>query len=328
MRSLLWTRKTVAKITAELNKDGIMVGETTVASILKDLDYSLKTNVKSISNGGKTKSKSEQIKRDSQFEYINNKRLEFEKAGNPILSCDTKKKEMIGNFKNEGTRLKFLADLVNDHDFLSYALGKANPYGIYDVLNNLGFVVIGKSLRIKSELLSADTPEFAVESLEQWWITIGQKAYKKKKQLLLLVDAGGSNGYRSTMWKINLQKILADRYGLTITVCHYPPGASKWNPIEHMLFSQISNNWKGTPLIDYETIEKYIQTTTTKTGLSVDSVTIGKIYEKGIKGTPYEMNALNIQFSSINKLWGYTISPTPGTNPIALNQYYKFNLAS
>ncbi len=328
MGNLLWTRRTVAKITAELNNNGIVVGETTVAGILKDLDYSLKTNVKSISNGGKVKSKSEETKRDSQFEYINSKLLEFETTGNPILSCDTKKKEMIGNFKNEGTRLKLLADLVNDHDFLSYALGKANPYGIYDVLKNVGFVVIGKSLRVKSELLSADTPEFAVESLEQWWITVGQKAYKEKRHLLLLVDAGGSNGYRSTMWKINLQKILADRYGLSITVCHYPPGASKWNPIEHMLFSQISNNWKGVPLIDYETVLKYIKTTTTQPGLSVDSMLIDKIYEKGITGTPNEMNALNIQFGNINKLWNYTISPTPGTSPIALNQYYKFRLAS
>lgn len=328
MSDLLWTRKTAEKISFELKTSGIDASENTVAKILKELGYSLKKNIKSISSGGKEVSEDEKEKRDSQFNYINGKISFFKENQFPILSCDTKKKELIGNFKNEGTRLKSIADLVNDHDFLSYAIGKANPYGLYDVTQKTGFVCIGKSLLLNNKLLSGDTPEFAVESLEQWWTTIGYKTYKGKKELLLLVDAGGSNGYRSTMWKINLQRILADRYGLTVTVCHYPPGASKWNPIEHMLFSQISSNWRGTPLVDYETVEKYIKTTVTKPGLKVDAVLFDKIYEKGISGTAEEMSSLNINFSSINKLWSYTIKPTIGTKSIKVKEYKNYNHAS
>ena len=311
MSGLKWTRKTTAKISKELSSSGIDVGRTTVGKILKQLNFSLKTNAKKISSGGKPATAAERKKRDVQFNYINEMVGKFKKENCPIISCDMKKKELIGNFKNDGTRLKRMTDLVNDHDFLIYALGKAGPYGIYDLINNEAFVVVGQFLldEKKQHILSGDTPEFDVESIENWYLNRGSKLYKEQNKILILVDAGGSNGYRCNMWKVKIQEILCDKYGLDVTVCHYPPGASKWNPVEHRLFSQISNNWRGTPLINYETVLKYIHTTKTTTGLKVDAVLVNKEYKKGIKATKKDIGNLNLKKHETNGSWNYTLSP-------------------
>ncbi|MGD9201314.1 MAG: ISAzo13 family transposase [Chitinispirillia bacterium] len=308
---LKWTRKTTEKVSQELSSSGITVSKTTVGKILKMLDFSLKSNRKIISNGGKPVSKALEEKRDSQFKYINKMRYTFYKNNLPVESVDTKKKELIGNFKNEGTRYKRGADLTNDHDFLSYALGKAALYGVYDQRNNRAFVSIGMFLKDGNKLTSSDTSEFAVESIERWWVNDGFNFYSDAKELLILADCGGSNGYRVKMWKVKIQQLLCDKYGLKVTVCHYPPGASKWNPIEHRLFSEISKNWKGTPLIDYETVLKYTNTTTTKNGngLKVNAMLVSKQYQKGSKATKNELESLNIKKHHINPEWNYTIFP-------------------
>ena len=310
MSGLKWTHKTTEKIADKLNLGGIQITAMTVGKILKTLNYSLKSNVKNISNGGKQITAEAEKKRNSQFKYINKIREKYKSESLPAISCDTKKKEMIGNFKNTGTRYKSLADLVNDHDFLSYCIAKGMPYGIYDVIYNDGFVVLGESVRDKktNSFLSADTPEFAVEAIEHWWLLKGIKQYSKKK-LLILVDEGGSNGSRCHMWKIKIQEILCNVHGIEVTVCHYPPGASKWNPIEHRLFSEISKNWKGTPLIDIETALKYIRTAKTKTGLAVDAIHVEKQYQKGIKANKEMIENLNMKRHKINGSWNYTILP-------------------
>lgn len=307
---LKWTHKTPEKVAEELNSAGIIIGTTAVRRILHDLNFSLKSNAKNISGGGKEVTKEEKEKRNIQFNYINKMRKMFKSENAPAISGDTKKKEIIGNFKNPGTRYKQLADLVNDHDFLTYCIGKAAPYGIYDFICHDGFVVIGKFIKEvkKNKFLSSDTPEFAVEAIEQWWLAKGIKHYSKNK-LLVLVDAGGSNGYRCHMWKLKIQEILCNRHDLEVTVCHFPPGASKWNPVEHRLFSEISKNWKGTPLTDYETVLKYIKTTKTKSGLTVDAVINDKQYQKGLKVDINVMENLNIKKHEINSSWNYTIFP-------------------
>jgi hypothetical protein len=309
MSDLKWTRKTTQKIADELANVGIKISKTTVGMLLKNLKFSLKTNVKRISNGGKIPTKEERERRDKQFEYINEMRNKFNKMDMPTISVDTKKKEPIGNFKNPGTRYKRESDLTNDHDFLSYALGKAALYGVYDQDKNKGFVSIGKFLRKGNKLLSGDTPEFAVESIERWWIYEGIKTYPEIGEILILADAGGSNGYKPHMWKVKLQELLCDKYNFKITVCHYPPGASKWNVIEHRLFSEITKNWKGTPLIDYETVLKYTKTTKTKTGLRVNAVLVDNIYEKGLKASETDLQRLNIKRHDLNPSWNYTLSP-------------------
>lgn len=309
MSGLKWTRKTTEKISKELASINIKVGRTAVGEILKFLGFSLKSNSKKISNGGKLVSEEEQSKRDMQFNYIGKMRKKFSKKNMPIGSVDTKKKELIGNFKNSGTRFKRISDLTNDHDFLTYAIGKAALYGIYDPQLNLGFVSVGRFLKEGNSFSSSDTPEFAVESIERWWRKTEVQAYQESKEMLILADAGGSNGYRPSMWKVFLQKIICNGYGLVLTVCHYPPGASKWNPIEHRLFSEISKNWRGTPLIDYETVLKYTRTTKTKTGLNVKAMLVKKQYKKGLKATKDEIKNLNIRYHKINPDWNYTIYP-------------------
>jgi hypothetical protein len=306
---LKWTRKTTIKVAEELAVVGIDVGKTTVGKILKKLGYSLKTNAKKIANGGRSVTKEEQQKRDLQFEYINETRTQFYAVYSPALSVDTKKKEMIGNFKNPGTRYKRQADLTNDHDFLTHAKGKAALYGVYDQRENKGFVSIGMFLKQGNCISSGDTPEFAVESIERWWCYQGIKTYQQADKILILADAGGSNGYSSHVWKVKLQEILCDRHGLTVTVCHYPPGASKWNPIEHRLFSEISKNWQGTPLVDYETVYKYTVSTKTTTGLQTKALMVSKQYKKGLKASPADIKNLNIRHHDLNPLWNYTLSP-------------------
>jgi len=309
MSNLKWTRKTTQKIADELATIDIKVSKTTVGKILKNLGFSLKTNIKTISNGGKVLTKEKEVKRNKQFEYINKIRHKFNKKKKPTISVDTKKKELVGNFKNPGTRYKREADLTNDHDFLTYAIGKAALYGIYDEKENSGFVSIGMFLREGKSLSSSDTPEFAVESIERWWINEGVKKYQNQNEILIEADGGGSNGYRPHMWKVKLQEILCDKYGFKVTVCHYPPGASKWNLIEHRLFSEITKNWKGTPLIDYETVLEYTKSTTTKTGLTVNAVLVDKKYEKGLKASENDLEQLNIEYHEVNPSWNYTLLP-------------------
>jgi hypothetical protein len=307
---LKWTHKTTEKIADELSLEGINICAVTVGRILKNLDYSLKSNSKKISNGGKKLTPEAVEKRNTQFEYIKAMLKKFDTENCPRISSDTKKKELVGNFKNPGTRYKKISDLVNDHDFLTYCIGKAALYGIYDLFNNDGFVVVGQFMKEEktSSFLSADTPEFAVEAIESWWLTKGIKQYSKNK-LLILVDGGGSNGHRCHMWKIKIQDILCNKHNLEVTVCHYPPGASKWNLIEHRLFSEISKNWKGTPLIDFETVLKYTKTTKTKNGLTVDAVLTNKEYQKGIKANRKDITSLNLKKHEINGSWNYTICP-------------------
>ena len=309
MSNLKWTRKTTQKISDELATIGIKVSKTTVGKILRNLDFSLKTNRKTISNGGKELTTIAKAKRNKQFEYIKEIRYKFNKKKKPAISVDTKKKEFIGNFKNPGTRYKRGEDLTNDHDFLTYAIGKAALYGIYDEQENKGFISIGKFLKEGTSFSSSDTPEFAVESIERWWLCEGVKKYENQTEILIEADAGGSNGYRPHMWKVKLQEILCDKYGFKVTVCHYPPGASKWNLIEHRLFSEISKNWQATPLIDYETVLKYAKNTKTSTGLKVNAVLVDKKYNKGIKATEENLQMLNIKYHEINSSWNYTLSP-------------------
>ncbi len=309
MGSLKWTRKTTQKIAEELKSVHVEVSKTTVGNILKKLGYSLKSNIKNISSGGKSLTKDEREKRNSQFIYINVTRARFNKKNNPSLSVDTKKKEMIGNFKNPGTRYKRQADLTNDHDFLTYAEGKAALYGVYDQKENKGFVSIGMFLKEGKNISSGDTPEFAVESIERWWRYQGCESYKNSNEILILADSGGSNGHLSHMWKVKLQEILCEKYGFKVTVCHYPPGASKWNPIEHRLFSEISKNWRGTPLVDYETVYKYTASTKTTTGLETNAIMVGKQYQKGLKASKEDIKKLNIKRHELNPSWNYTLSP-------------------
>ena len=309
MSGLKWTRKTTEKISQELASINIKVSRTTVGKILKKLGFSLKSNVKKISNGGKSVTKKEQAKRDNQFKYIKKISNEFCKNNMPAMSGDMKKKELVGNFKNPGTRLKRGADLTNDHDFLTYAIGKAALYGIYDEQGNSGFISIGMFLREGKSFSSSDTPEFAVESFERWWLNEGAKTYSGASKILIKADSGGSNSYRFHMWKVKLQQILCNRHGLEVTVCHYPTGASKWNLVDHRLFSEITKNWRGTPLIDYKTVLNYTQSTKTNTGLQVKAVLVSKKYKKGLKASDEDIKGLNIRRHEVNPEWNYTLYP-------------------
>jgi len=312
MTGLLWTKKTRKKISDELAEIGIAVSPTTVGKILKDLKYSLKCNSKKVANGGRKLTKEEKKAADDQFEHIAKMRKRFFKKGLPILSCDTKKKELIGDFKNPGTRYRKDADLVNDHDFMNYAVGKASLYSLYDVVRNEGFVYVGQSLWDKQNkrFTSHDTPELAAESVARWWKDYGASRYTNSKELLLLVDAGGSNGYRPRMWKFKLFEEVAIKLGLAVTVCHYPPGKSKWNPIEHRLFSEITKNWEGTPLRSFETVLKYTRRTTTSTGLTVMARLVTKIYHTGKSVTNQDFERIVIKPHHVLPAWNYTIAPS------------------
>lgn len=289
---LKWTRKTTEKIARELGKLAIDVSAKTVGRLLKTLKYSLKVNHKKIASGSSPD-------RNAQFECIASDRKRCEEQGIPAISVDTKKKEPVGNFKNHGAAWNKEPVPVKDHDFRSEGLGMASPYGIYDTHANKGSVFVGTS---------HDTPQFAVASIEKWWRYEGKRRYGNVKELLILADCGGSNGYRCRAWKYHLQQ-LSNRHGLTITVRHYPPGASKWNPIEHRLFSEISKNWAGRPLDSFETLKNYISTTATKTGLSVKAYIDSKEYDKGTRITDEQMRQINIQADGPLPKWNYTIAP-------------------
>lgn len=296
MSGLKWTRKSPKKIAEELESLGINVKSDTVARLLKKGRYSLKVNRKRLGAGNDPD-------RSEQFEYITAQRKKTEKKGIPIISVDTKKKELVGQFKNPGATYCQEATPVNDHDFRSLATAIASPYGIYETLRNRGFVVVGSS---------SDTSEFAVGAIEMWRRLLGKREYPNAQEILILADCGGSNGYRSRLWKSQLQEKLCDRHGIRVTVAHYPPGASKWNPIDHRLFSEIQKNWAGVPLTSFETILKYAGTTKTSTGLRVRARLSRKKYKKGIRVSDQRMAELNIVGHDTFPQWNYTISPMVG----------------
>lgn len=242
---LLWTRKTTLKISRELRKAGLHVSPKTVARLLKELKFSLRVNHKKIA--GKSSPY-----RNQQFNYIHRTRRRFERRGLPIISIDTKKKEKVGPFKNEGASWEKIPRLVNDHDFKTKEVDIAIPWGLYETQANSGHVFVGSS---------HDTPAFAVSALARWWLHTGQKNYPNTYSLLILADGGGSNGSRVRAFKYELQTHFCNPFGIDVTLCHYPPGTSKWNPIEHRLFSEISKNWAGQPLESYETIVNFIRVT-------------------------------------------------------------------
>ena len=293
MRGTKWIRRTPGKIAAILNAAGIDISRNTVSTLLKQLGFSLKGNRKQIA----TQSSPD---REEQFRTIQQLRQSFEEAGNPIISVDTKKKELIGLFHQPGRVWTRQPIAVYDHDFRSDAEAIAVPYGIYDLLTNEGFINVG---------LSAETPEFAVNSIAKWWRYRGHSHYRSKQQLLILADCGGANGYRPRAWKYQIQGKLSDRYGLSVTVAHYPSGASKWNPVEHRLFSEISKNWAGRPLESLETMLHYIQSTTTSGGLRVRSYLDTKDYQKGIRISDAQIKQLSLEKAPTLAKWNYTISP-------------------
>jgi len=291
---LKWTHKTTEKIAARLRSLGIVVSARTVAKLLKQMGFSLRVNHKKRSIGSAKQ-------RDAQFAYIAELRERFANDTVPLISVDTKKKELVGQFKNPGAAWHRKPLLVNDHDFRSDALGIAIPYGIYDLRANRGTVFVGTS---------CDTPEFAVDAIERWWREEGRKRYPNASELGILADGGGSNGARCRWWKHGLQRKLCQGHGLDVTVAHYPPGASKWNPIEHRLFSEISKNWAGRPLDSYETTLKYLRTTTTSTGLRVRALLVRRTYQKGKKVSDAQMNKLPINKHDVHPQWNYTLSPS------------------
>lgn len=297
---LKWTRRTTEKIANELKSIDIQVCSNTVGGLLKKMGFSLRVNHKKIASGGKKVTAEDQRNRDTQFRYIGDLRESFAKRSLPIISVDSKKKEKIGNFKNQGATYRRKPKMVNDHDFPSSAVGNGLPFGIYDTIGNLGSVYLGTT---------RDTPEFAVDSIAKWWKEEGTKRYPDAKELYILADSGGSNSARSRVWKYRLQTKMCDQYGLSITVSHYPPGSSKWNPIEHRLFSEISKNWSGEPLETYEKALKLIRTTKTSTGLKVKAHFVRKHYKTGQKVSDSEMNSLSITHHTKFPSWNYTLNP-------------------
>jgi len=291
---LKWTCKSVRNISDALKEENLIVSHQTVASILRELEYSLQGNKK-------TKEGADEPDRNEQFLYINKIAKRFLKEKNPVISVDAKKKELIGNYKNGGKELskKGKPIEVNGHDFPDDDVPKAVPYGVYDIGDNKGWVNVG---------ISFDTAEFAVESINKWWRNMGVQRYPNVKKLLIFADAGGSNGYRTRLWKMEIQK-LSNKENLEITVCHFPPGTSKWNKIEHRLFSFISMNWRGKPLLSYQVVINLIASTKTKKGLSVKARLDKKIYKKGIKITNSDFKKINLTKHSFHGEWNYTIKP-------------------
>ena len=293
MTGLRWTKRTTRKIAEELNRVGIKVSARTVAHLLKEMGFSLRVNRKSIASASSKD-------RNEQFEYIASLREEFAKSGDPIVSIDSKKKELIGQLKNAGTTWTREPIRVKDHDFRSKAAGIAIPYGVYDILDNSASVNVGASF---------ETPEFAAKSVAKWLRYGGRKRYAKSKRMLILADNGGGNGATVHAWKYFLQSEICDWYEIEVTVAHYPPGTSKWNPIEHRVFSRISGNWQGRPLDTYQTCLNYISTTRTSTGLTVKAYLDKRVYEKGLKISKPEMEELNIVRPDTLPKWNYTLKP-------------------
>jgi hypothetical protein len=293
MSLLRWTNKSTVRIAEELTRLGHLVSDETVRRRLAEMGYSLQANAKNLEESA--------AGRDQQFRYINRQVKQYLAGQEPVLSVDTKKKERVGNFKNGGKtwRPKGQPMEVNVYDFPHLGIGPAIPYGAYDQQRNEGFVNVG---------ISHDTAEFAVESVRRWWRWIGRRGYPQAARLLLCADGGGSNGSRNRAWKYHLQQF-ADQSGLAVTVCHYPPGTSKWNKVEHRMFSFISLNWQGKPLVSYETVVNLIGATRTATGLRVKAKLDTRFYEAGVKITDAEMEQINLRTHRTNPEWNYTISP-------------------
>jgi hypothetical protein len=291
---LRWTCKSVRQLAAELSRMGHRTSHRMVAELLHQMDYSLQANQKTLEG-------SSHPDRDAQFHHISDKIREFQADRQPVISVDTKKKELVGDFKNNGRELRPKGDpeKVRVHDFLIPELGRAAPYGVYDVTQNAGWVSVG---------VDHDTAAFAAQSIRRWWESMGAEAYPKARRLLITADSGGSNGARVRLWKLELQK-LADQTGLEISICHLPPGTSKWNKIEHRLFSFISQNWRGKPLVSHQVILNLIAATTTKAGLRVRAEIDPGKYPKGIKVSDKEVKALRIELDSFHGEWNYTILP-------------------
>jgi hypothetical protein len=300
MSLLTWTTKSTKNLAAALVAMGHQISDRTVAGMLHDLGFSLQGNAK-VTEGRQHED------RDDQFAYLNAVVTEHVAAGQPVISVDTKKKELVGDFKNNGREYQPAGqpERVQVHDFPDKTLGKAIPYGIYDVSANTGWVSVGTD---------HDTSAFAVQTLRSWWDTVGSERYPDAERLLICADGGGSNGYRIRAWKIELAK-LAAQTGLQITVCHFPPGTSKWNQIEHRLFSQITMNWRGRPLITHQVIVDLIGATTTETGLSVRCVLDTGQYPIGVRYTKAEVDALPLSRHDFHGEWNYTLRPdTPDPN--------------
>ena len=291
---LLWTAKSLRKLAAGLQALGHRIGHNVVGDLLREMGYSLQAN-------RKTREGSNHPDRDAQFGYINQQVTAALAAGEPAISVDTKKKELVGDFKNAGRDYhpKGQPEPVRVHDFLIPELGRAAPYGVYDIGENAGWVSLG---------IDHDTASFAVNAIRRWWQTMGQARYPKATRLMITADGGGSNGARVRLWKLELQR-LADELGLAITVCHLPPGTSKWNKIEHRLFSFITQNWRGKPLISHQVIVQLIAATTTKTGLKVRCELDPNSYPAGIKVADADFDCINLQRHDFHGEWNYTISP-------------------
>ena len=294
MRPLLWVSKSHAKLAAALRGMGHKVADSSIPKLLGLLKYRRQVNRKTLEG-------SHNPDRNAQFEHINAAVIATQAAGQPVISIDTKKKELIGSYKNAGSdyRPEGCPERVNVHDFVDPLLGKAVPYGVYDVAANAGCVSVG---------IGNDTAQFAVNSIRRWLDVMGHERYPDMNRLLITADGGGSNGSRVRLFKIELQT-LADETGLTLQVCHYPPGTSKWNKIEHRLFCHITQTWRGTPLVSYETVVELIASTTTQTGLTVRCELDTRDYPKGIKVSDAEMRTLNIEGDAFHPEWNYTISP-------------------
>ena len=294
---LRWTCKSAAKLAVELRRQGHTVSPRSVSTLLGQLGYSLQSN-------RKTREGSGHPDRNAQFEHINRRVKSYQRRGQPVVSVDTKKKELVGDFKNGGREWQPQGrpEQVRIHDFLDPKLGKAIPYGVYDLAADAGWVSVG---------VDHDTAEFAVETLRRWWRHMGSPMYPGATQLLITADGGGSNGSRCRLWKVQLQE-LADETGLRITVCHFPPGTSKWNQIEHRMFCHITQNWRGRPLVDHEVVVNLIGSTTTETGLEIRAELDRSAYPIGQEVTNQQMESLSIERESFHGDWNYTIRPRAG----------------
>ena len=295
-RPLRWTCKSVRQLAEQLRGQHHAVSHQLVSELLHDLGYSLQANRKSLEGAS-------HVDRDAQFEHINRRVRAFLRAGDPVISVDTKKKELVGNFKNAGRELRPKGDArkVLVHDFVIPELGRAVPYGVYDLGSNSGWVSVG---------IDHDTAAFAVESIRRWWKNMGRRLYRERKRLLITADAGGSNGPKLKLWKVELQR-LANELGLHISVCHFPPGTSKWNKIEHRLFSFISMNWRGKPLLSYQVIVSLIAATTTRKGLRVRAAVDDNAYPAGVSVSDAQIASVNLKPERFHGDWNYTVLPTP-----------------
>src|SRR5689334_29912 len=298
MRPLRWVSKSHAKLAAALSGMGHQIGKSSLPKLLDLLGYRRQVNRKTLDG-------SHNADRDAQFEHINAAVLAMQAAGKPVISIDTKKKELVGDYKNGGSdyRPEGCPDKVNVHDFVDPKLGKVVPYGVYDIAANAGCVSVG---------IDNDTAQFSVNSIRRWLDVMGRERYPDTDSLMITADGGGSNGSCVKLFKLELQK-LADETGLSLQVCHFPPGASKWNKIEHRLFCHITQNWRGTPLTSRLVVVELIAATTTKTGLTVRCELDTQLYPKGIKVSDEEMASLNIKRDEFHPEWNYTISPRPPT---------------